>query len=317
MEFVITLLIVIGALNMVGNIVRYYRFLRSCEDVLSSGKKSDLLWMNLALLLLVFFLIGYVFVGFFSSPDLMIGLILFFGSIFVTIVETLMVKLMETAKERSINVAEVLVGVIDARDPYLNGHSRHVQELTMLFYRYLPKHLRNDLNPVSLEYAALLHDVGKLGVPEAILNKPAKLDPEEWEVVVRHPATGVKILKPLHSFDNITDWILYHHERVDGKGYYRLVGDQIPLAARMISITDTYSAITMRRAYKLAKTHEEAVTAMKEVSGAQLDSKLLDIFLTIPKEELQNCIPQRVNYGEPVDDREPPFVPPHGSGNPF
>ena len=285
MKLLITLMIAVGALNMVGNIVRYHRFLLSCQDVLSSGKKNDRLWMVLAEILLVFFLFGYVFVGFSSSPDLMVASILFFGSIFVTIVETLMFKLMETAKERSINVAEVLVGVIDARDPYLNGHSRHVQELTMLFYRYLPKHIRKELNPVSLEYAALLHDVGKL--------------------------------KPLHSFDNITDWILYHHERVDGKGYYRLVGDQIPLAARMISITDTYSAITMRRAYKLAKTHEEAITAMKEVSGAQLDSKLLDIFLTIPKEELQNCIPQRVNYGEPVDDREPPFVPPHGSGNPF
>ena len=179
----------------------------------------------------------------------------------------------------------------------------------MLFYRYLPRHLRKDLNPVSLEYAALLHDVGKLGVPEAILNKPAKLNPEEWEVVVRHPATGVKILKPLHSFDNITDWILYHHERVDGKGYYHLVGDQIPLPARMIAVTDTYSAITMRRAYHLARTHEEAVAAMKEVSGTQLDSELLDIFLSIPKEELQNCIPQRVNYGESVEDLNPPFVP--------
>ena len=314
MKLLITLMIAVGALNMVVNIVRYHRFLLSCQDVLSSGKKNDRLWMVLALLLLVFFLIGYVFVGFFSSPDLMMASILFFGSIFVTIVETLMFKLMETAKERSIDVAEVLVGVIDARDPYLNGHSRHVQKLTMLFYRYLPKHIRKELNPVSLEYAALLHDVGKLGVPEAILNKPAKLDPEEWEVVVRHPATGVKILKPLRSFDNIADWILYHHERVDGKGYYRLVGDQIPLPARLIAITDTYSAITMRRAYKLAKTHEEAISAMKEVAGAQLDRELFDIFLTIPKEELQACIPQRVNYGEPVDDREPPFISQHGSG---
>ena len=314
MKLLITLMIAVGALNMVVNIVRYHRFLLSCQDVLSSGKKNDRLWMVLAEILLVFFLFGYVFVGFSSSPDLMMASILFFGSIFVTIVETLMFKLMETAKERSIDVAEVLVGVIDARDPYLNGHSRHVQKLTMLFYRYLPKHIRKELNPVSLEYAALLHDVGKLGVPEAILNKPAKLDPEEWEVVVRHPATGVKILKPLRSFDNIADWILYHHERVDGKGYYRLVGDQIPLPARLIAITDTYSAITMRRAYKQAKTHEEAISAMKEVAGAQLDRELFDIFLTIPKEELQACIPQLVHYGEPADGREPPFIPQHGSG---
>ena len=309
MEILITLLIVVGALNMAGNIIRYHRFLVSCEDVLSSGKKSDRMWMLLAQVLLIFFLIGYHFVGFFSKPDLMVALILFFGSIFVTIVETLMFKLIETAKERSIDVAEVLVGVIDARDPFLNGHSRHVQELTMLFYRYLPRDIRKNLNPVSLEYAALLHDVGKLGVPEAILNKPAKLNPEEWEVVVRHPATGVKILKPLHSFDNITDWILYHHERVDGKGYYRLSEDEIPLAARVISIADTYSAITMQRAYKLPRTHEDAISAMREVAGAQLDRELLDVFCSIPKEELQKCIPQRVNYSEAVEDLNPPFVP--------
>ena len=252
--------------------------------------------MNLAFILLVFFLVGYLFVGFFSDPDLMMAFILFFGSVFVTIVETLMFRLIETAKERSIDVAEVLVGVIDARDPYLNGHSRNVQELTMTFYRHLPKNLRQELNPVSLEYAALLHDVGKLGVPEAILNKPAKLDPEEWEVVVKHPAVGVKILKPLHSFDEIKDWILYHHERMDGKGYYKLSGNQIPLAARIIAIADTYSAITMRRAYKDAMSHEDAVRIMKDVSGTQLDAELLDIFVNIPKEELERCIPAIVDY---------------------
>lgn len=296
MDIIILVLIIAGALNMVRNIYRYYRFLQSSQDVLSSGKKRDQFWMNLALILLIFFLIGYLFVGFFSDPDLMMAFILFFGSIFVAIVETVMFRLIDTAKERSIDVAEVLVGVIDARDPYLNGHSRHVQELTMVFYRHLPKHLKNELNAVSLEYAALLHDVGKLGVPEAILNKPAKLDPEEWEVVVKHPAVGVNILKPLHSFDNIKSWILYHHERIDGKGYYKLSGDRIPLAARLISITDTYSAITMRRAYKEAMTHEEAIRIMKEVSGTQLDAELLDIFLSIPKEELERCIPEKVDY---------------------
>ena len=97
MKLLITLMIAVGALNMVGNIVRYHRFLLSCQDVLSSGKKNDRLWMVLAEILLVFFLFGYVFVGFSSSPDLMVASILFFGSIFVTIVETLMFKLMETA----------------------------------------------------------------------------------------------------------------------------------------------------------------------------------------------------------------------------
>lgn len=281
---------------MAGNIYRYCIFLRSSQDVLSSGRKRDVFWMRLALILLIFFLLGYLVVEFTSEPSLMMSLILFFGSVFVTIVETLMFKLIETAKERSIDVAEVLVGVIDARDPYLNGHSQHVQALTMLLYKYLPKQMKKELNPVSLEYAALLHDVGKLGVPEAILNKPAKLNPEEWEVVVRHPEVGVRILKPLHSFDNIKEWILYHHERVDGKGYYKLTADQIPLAARIIAITDTYSAIRMQRSYKDAKTYKEAMEIIKAVGGTQLDKELLDIFVQIPEEELEQCMPKRVSY---------------------
>ena len=296
MDIINMILIIVGALNMVRNIYRYFVFLRSSQDVLSSDSKRDDFWMKLAFILLVFFLIGYLFVGFFSDPDLMMACILFFGSVFVTIVETVMFRLIDTAKKRSIDVAEVLVEVIDARDPYLNGHSRHVQQLTMLLYQYLPRSMKKELNAVSLEYIALLHDVGKLGVPEAILNKPAKLDPEEWEVVVKHPAVGVKILSPLPSFDKSKDWILYHHERMDGKGYYKIPGNQIPLAARMISITDTYSAITMRRSYKETKTHEEAIAIMKEVAGKQLDSDLLDIFIKIPKEEIESCIPQKVDY---------------------
>ena len=296
MEILIMAMIIAGAMLMVSNIFRFFVFLRSTRDVLLIGKKRDLFWKNLALILLVFFLIGYLFVGFFSEPDLMMAAILLFGSVFVAIVETLMIRLLDTARERSIEVAKVLVGIIDARDPYLNGHSHHVQKLTMLLYRYLPRHLKNSVNPVSLEYAALLHDVGKLGVPESILNKPAKLDPEEWEVIVSHPSVGVKSLKPLHSFDEIDDWILYHHERIDGKGYYKLKADQIPLASRMIAIADTYSAIRMRRSYKEPKDYGQAIALMREVSGKQLDSELLEIFAAIPEEEIAACYPERVAY---------------------
>ena len=290
------ILIIIGAANMVINIYRYIRFLRSTQDVLSGGRKRDIFWTNLALVLLIFFLLGYLYVGIFADPHIITALILFFGSVFVSIVETLMFKLIETAKERSIDVAKVLVGVIDARDPFLNGHSQHVQALTMLLYDYLPNRMKNELNPVSLEYAALLHDVGKLGVPESILNKPASLDPDEWEVVVKHPSVAIKILSPLHSFDDIKDWILYHHERIDGKGYYKLKADQIPLASRIIAITDTYSAIRMRRSYKEPKTYEEAVEIMRSVAGTQLDPELLDIFLSIPQDKIDQCMPEKVKY---------------------
>lgn len=296
MEIVILVFIIIGSLLMVTNIIRYIYFVRTTHDVLSAGSKRDRAWKYVALVLLIFFLIGYLSIAIFSEPDMMMAMILFGGSVFVAIVLTLMFNLLETAKERSIDIAEVLVGVIDARDPNLNGHSRHVQEITMLFYRYLPNSFKKDINPVSLEYAALMHDVGKLGVPEAILNKPAKLTEEEWEIMRSHPKVGVKILEPLHTFDKISDWILYHHERMDGKGYYHVEGDDIPLAARIIAIADTYSAITMRRSYKEPRTHEDAVKIIEEVAGTQLDRELVDVFLTIPKEELERCIPEKVKY---------------------
>ena len=292
----ITAVIIAGALLMVWNIIRFTAFVRSTHDVLSADSERDKRWMMFALVLLLFFLGGYLFVGIFADPHMMTALILFFGSVFVAIVLTLLNHLMDTAKERSIDIAEVLVGVIDARDPNLNGHSRYVQGVTMLFYRYLPAAMKKEINPVSLEYAALMHDVGKLGVPESILNKPAQLDSEEWKVMRGHPRTGVKILKPLRTFTNIFPWIEYHHERPDGKGYYGLKGEDIPLPARIIAIADTYSAITMRRSYKAPRTHEEAIEIIRDVAGTQLDKDLADIFVTIPKEELVKCIPEEVKY---------------------
>ncbi|MBP5617894.1 MAG: HD domain-containing protein [Clostridia bacterium] len=241
--------------------------------------------------MLVFFLIGYVLIGFLYDASLMMAFILFFGSVFVTIVLVLMFRLLDTVKARSLDIAETLIGVIDARDPNLNGHSLHVQRLTMLLYKYLPPALKRGIDPISLEYAALMHDVGKLGIPESILNKPAKLTEEEWAQMRQHPEIGVKLLKPLHDFGEIDNWIYCHHERVDGKGYYSILEEDIPLASKIIAVADTYSAITMRRSYKEPRTHEEAIAILQEVAGTQLDVTLVRCFLTIPQDEVLACYP--------------------------
>lgn len=296
MDILILSLIFIGAAIMVYNIVRYVIFLRGTHDVLSYGGKSDVILRITCLVLLIFFLLGYLVVAIFAEPNLMVALILLFGSIFVSIMLILMFKLLETVKTRSLDIAKVLISVIDARDPNLNGHSLHVQRLTMLIYKYLPRQIKNDINPISLEYASLLHDVGKLGIPEAILNKPAKLTDDEWEIMRTHPKIGVKLLQPLKAFDDIDNWILYHHERIDGKGYYKINEKEIPLASKIISVADTYSAITMRRSYKDPKTHEEAIRIINEVSGTQLDSQIVETFLSIPREEIESCIPEEVKY---------------------
>lgn len=298
MDYLIYGMITVGILLMIYNVVSFRIFMKSTRDVLSGSKRHDKIWMRIAFVLLSFFLIGYIVVALYGKPDMMIAMILFGGSIFVSIANYLMSKLLETAKERSIAVTETVIGAVDARDPNLNGHSRHVQNITMTLFAHMPKAMREDINPVSLEYASLMHDVGKLGIPEAILNKPARLTEEEWKTMRMHPQIGVEILRPLTSFAKIMPWILYHHERMDGKGYYGIPGAEIPLAARIIAIADTYSAITMRRSYKAPKAHEEAIAIIRDAAGTQLDAALVSIFVTIPKEELLRCAPSKIELTE-------------------
>ncbi len=287
-------MIICGIIIMVTNIARFLRFLLGSRDVLSSGEKWDLIWENIALALLVFFLVGYILVAAFGKPDLIIAGILFGGSIFVAIVLTLLFGLIGTVKENSLNIAETLISVVDARDPNLRGHSRYVQNVTVVLYDQLPPEKKKGINKVSLEYAALMHDVGKLGISETILNKPGALNDEEWKVMRNHPRLSREILDPLQSLREILPWIEYHHERIDGKGYYGIKENEIPYAAKIIAVADTYSAITMRRSYKPPRTYEEAAEIMKKAAGTQLDRELVDVFLTIPRERLEACVPEGV-----------------------
>ena len=290
------ILIIIGAAIMVFNIVRYIIFAQSMNDTVTAKNKTVAIWLTIGLVLLIFFLIGYIVVGVFLDPALITAFILFFGSIFVAVILTISSKLNRIAKQGSFKITKLLIDVVDARDPNLNGHSSHVKNLAVLFYKYLPREYKKNIKEIDLEYAALLHDIGKLGVPEAILNKPDTLDDAEWEIMKKHPQIAVNFLEPLQSFDRIKPWILYHHERVDGKGYFGKSQEETPLVSRVLAICDTYSALTMRRSYKEPKSHEQAIEIIKSVSGTQLDSELVDIFLTIPKEELISCIPEKIRY---------------------
>ena len=260
----------------------------------SAGTKKEKVWEYTALGLLVFFLIGYVLVAVFGTPDLVIAGILFGGSIFVAIVLSLIFNLISTIKENALNIAETLISVVDARDPNLRGHSRYVQNVTMVLYDHLPPEKKNGINRVSLEFGALMHDVGKLGIPEEILNKPGPLDDQEWEIMRNHPRLSCKIMQPLLSLREILPWVEYHHERIDGKGYYGLKDEEIPYASKIIAVADTFSAITMRRSYKPPRSYEEAIAIMKDAAGSQLDEELVEIFVGISKYDLQSCVPEGV-----------------------
>lgn len=192
--------------------------------------------------------------------------------------------------DSSLEVLEILVGVIEAGDENLDGHSLHVRELSMLIYDSLPFLTKVSINPTNLQYAALFLDIGKLGIPRKIIDKRGKLLPEERNLIQRHPEICVEIFKKLPSFKTITRWVKYHHERVDGNGYYHLKEDEIPLASRILTVADTYSAITMDRSYKPSLPHENAISELKLVAGSQLDSSLVEIFCSIPKQKITACM---------------------------
>jgi HD-GYP domain-containing protein (c-di-GMP phosphodiesterase class II) len=131
----------------------------------------------------------------------------------------------------------------------------------------------------ALRLACELHDVGKIGIPDAILNKPGVLTPDEYFMVQRHPAVGKRILEPLFGDELILSVTGWHHERWDGEGYPdHLAGDAIPLPARLVAFADTLDAMTSSRAYRPALRWEDAVRQIRERGGSQFDPHLMDLF---------------------------------------
>ena len=282
-------LILTGFVLQICNLIIDIRFILSKRHNVTENRKSQFLDF-LIFEMIVLFCVVYLIIFFRKVQVIWVGILLFAGAVFVTTVLLWIITLTKEIRTSAFSISETLIGILEARDPNLNGHSLHVQELSLLIYNNLPAGFKRRINEENLKYAALFHDVGKLGVPEAILNKPAALIPEEWDVMRRHPEISVQILRPLKSFDVIKEWILYHHERIDGSGYFRIPGDKIPFAARLSSVADTYSAITMARSYKPGKTHEEAIEILQRVEGKQLDTYLVSLFCTIPKEDVLACM---------------------------
>ncbi|MFH1487749.1 MAG: HD-GYP domain-containing protein [Pseudomonadota bacterium] len=175
-----------------------------------------------------------------------------------------------------VNVVKSLVHAIEAKDIYTRGHSERVNTYCMMLANHLDMEERAKSD---LHWASILHDIGKIGIPESILNKPASLTHEEYDIIKNHPRQGYDILRPIEQLEGSLQGILHHHQRMDGKGYPGgLAGDDIPLIARIISVADTFDAITSSRAYRDARSAEKAFTILEEVAGKQLDPVLVDTF---------------------------------------
>jgi putative nucleotidyltransferase with HDIG domain len=185
-----------------------------------------------------------------------------------------------------------LVTALDFRDNETHGHSWRVVEYAMLVAAKLGV---EEPQLTWVRHGAILHDVGKIGVSDAILRKPGKLDRDEWEEMRKHPEMGYRMLQHIRFLEPALDIVLSHQERWDGNGYPRgLSGEEIPLGARIFAVVDTFDAMTSDRPYRPALSIDRAVEEVRAFSGSQFDPRVAEAFLSIPK-ETWNEIRERVH----------------------
>lgn len=176
---------------------------------------------------------------------------------------------------------ETFTGFIDAKDPYTNGHSNRVAQYTRLIAEEMG-YEGEELNRIY--YVALLHDCGKIGVPDNILGKPGRLTDDEFEIIKSHTTRGDEILSRFKSLPNVAEGARYHHERYDGKGYPEgKKGEEIPLIARMICVADSFDAMNSNRVYRRKLTREAIIEEIERNKGTQFDPKIAEVFLNLLK----------------------------------
>ncbi|MBC7361813.1 MAG: HD-GYP domain-containing protein [Candidatus Aminicenantes bacterium] len=166
------------------------------------------------------------------------------------------------------------------------GHSRFVAAYTLLLAQHSGISNRRVL--IDIERGALLHDIGKIGIPERILQKKEPLSDKEMEIIKYHPLIGFAMIKEFSFLQEAAEIVLFHHERYDGSGYpFGLQGEEIPISARLFSLSDTLDAITSDRPYRRGRSLEEALAEIEKCSGSQFDPRLVEIMLAIPAEKWQ------------------------------
>ena len=177
-----------------------------------------------------------------------------------------------------------LANALDARDQYTAGHSSRVSQLSCA----TASALQLDPNEVErIRIGALLHDVGKIGIADSVLQKPGRLTEEEFAIVKQHPVIGRRILEGVQGFAPYLAAVELHHENWNGTGYPKgQVGEQTPIEARIIHVSDAYDAMTTNRSYRRGMTHEKAISILIEFAGTQFDPRIVDVFVNLPREIL-------------------------------
>ncbi|MEW6522202.1 MAG: HD domain-containing phosphohydrolase [Bacillota bacterium] len=195
-------------------------------------------------------------------------------------------RLYASLRQYYLSALQALAAALEAKDTYTRGHSVRVARLAQACARVLGL---SDEEQEQIHLAALLHDIGKIGVPESILSKPGLLELAEWDEVKSHPVVGVRIVEPAGFHPQVVAAIRHHHENYGGGGYPDgLAGKEIPLLARIISVADAYDAMTSDRPYRRPRTAEEAMEELRRGAGRQFDPLVAEAFLRIPAPELEN-----------------------------
>jgi len=185
-------------------------------------------------------------------------------------------QLYEQINRMFIHTVEALASAIDAKDPYTYGHSRRVADYTNIICHELGLS-RKDTK--AIELASILHDIGKIGTPEIILQKPHQLMPDEFDKIREHPVMGAQILCAIEELKDVIDGIRHHHERYDGNGYPdRFMSTEIPFQARVIAVADSFDAMTSNRPYRKSMNAETAISIMEDCSGSQFDPHIFSAF---------------------------------------
>ncbi len=189
----------------------------------------------------------------------------------------------EKLEKISMQIVQTLSGAIDAKDTYTNGHSTRVAEYSREIARRAGY---SEKKQDDIYMMGLLHDVGKIGIPEAIINKPARLSDEEYAEIKTHPLVGARILQNISEFPQLAVGARWHHERIDGKGYPDgLMGEDIPQEAWMIAVADAYDAMSSRRSYRDVLPQQHIYEELERGKGTQFDPMFTDIMLQMISED--------------------------------
>lgn len=173
------------------------------------------------------------------------------------------------------DIVDALSTALDAKNSYMCGHSQRVAELSLLMAKTMGLSLEEQ---ERIHIGAHLHDIGKIGIPDAILNKPGKLTEDEFNTIRQHPEIGGSIVGKIKVFRSVTDIVRHHHERFDGKGYPDgLYGEEISLGARIVAVVDSFDAMTTMRTYRSALCICEAIKETERCKGSQFDPAIVDV----------------------------------------